>query len=118
MKRMTICRKQRRKRLSSAGRQFYLRKAGRLRFHVSHLLLIRLFQQTTTGSMNKCLVQDSPRPFASFGRDSLRRRPANNIWPPAAGRTVSCVRKAVTSGRMNWQTLGVGNARPVVIKPR
>src|SRR5207302_2961571 len=49
----------------------------------SLLLLIRLFQQATTGSMNECLGRDFQKACGSFNRSLLPKKHANGIWPPA-----------------------------------
>src|SRR5271170_169755 len=73
------------------------------------LLLIRLFQQATTGSMNECLGRDFPKACGSFNRRLLRRKLANSTWPPAVGRMASCVRNVETDAHMNWRTSDDGS---------
>ncbi len=75
----------------------------------SDVLLIRLFQQAPTGSMNECLGRDFPRACGSFNRSLLPKKPANSIGPPAAGRMASCVRDAGIGVPMNWQTSDDGS---------
>ena len=65
------------------------------------LLLIRLFQEATTGSMNECLGRDFPKACGIFNRSMLPKKHANSIWPPAVGRMASCVRNAETDAPMN-----------------
>ena len=68
---------------------------------LSWLLLIRLFQQAPTGSMNECLGRDFPRACGSFNRSLLPKKHANSISPPAVGRMASCVRNVGTGAPMN-----------------
>src|SRR5665213_1422233 len=53
-------------------------------------MLIRLFQQATSGSVDECLARRFRRRYASFSRSLPVMRLARLTWRPAAGRTASC----------------------------
>src|SRR5260221_2215848 len=69
---------------------------------LSHLMLIRLFQQTPRGSVIGWLARRFPKPCANFSRSSPPKRLVESTWPPAAGRMVLCVLDAGTGVLMNW----------------
>jgi transposase InsO family protein len=66
-----------------------------------YLMLIRLFQQTTTCSVGRWLGQHFRRPCANSSRSSPAKKPANGIWRPVDGGTVSSVRGVEGDGPMN-----------------
>jgi len=78
-------------------------------FGAWRFLLIRLFQQATTGSMSPCLVRDFRKVCGSFNRSLLPKKHASGIWAPAVGRMASCVRSVETDGPMNWRTSDDGS---------
>lgn len=84
----------------------------------SRLVLIRLFQQTTSGSVRGCRARHFRRLCANSSRSLLAKKPANSIWPLAAGRMASCVRDAGAGGPMNWRDQDTGNVPPVGAKFR
>ena len=61
----------------------------------SDLLLIRLLQQATRGSVGACRAQRSRRLFMNSSRSSPLKRRARSICSPAVGQTASCVHDAV-----------------------
>jgi len=69
---------------------------------IRSLLLIRLFQQTPTGSVRECRGRRFRKPCANSKRSLPLRRPANNTLPPAVGRTASSVRAVEIAVLMNW----------------
>src|SRR5437660_9602956 len=84
---------------SPSGRLDFRRAAQNIL--ASRYLLIRLFQQATTGSMNECLGRDFQKACGSFNRSLLPKKHANGILPPAVGRMASCVRNVETDAPMN-----------------
>jgi hypothetical protein len=78
----------------------------------SELLLIRLFQQTTMGSVERCRDRPSPRASGSFKRISPATKPARTTWPRVGGRTGSLALGAGMGGRTLWSAGVGGNALP------
>jgi transposase len=79
----------------------------------SQLLLIRLFQQTTSGSVGGCPGRRFQRRCASFRRSLPVKKPAKSIWLPVVGRMASCVLDVRIGVPMNWWDEGAGNVSPV-----
>jgi hypothetical protein len=83
---------------------------------ISRLMLIRLFQQTTSGSVDECRVRRFRRRYVSFSRSLPAMRLARRTWRTAAGRTASCAPGAEIGAPMSWSNSGVGNVSVVGIK--
>ena len=66
------------------------------------LLIIRLLQQTPTGSVERCRDRRSLRRSASFNRTSPRKRLASSIWRLVGGRMASSVLDAGRGEPMSW----------------
>ena len=80
---------------------------------ISILLLIRLFQVTTTCSVRACFARPSQRRSASFSSSSPTRRPASSTWPRAAGPRVTSVRDVPTLAATRWWDQNAGSVPPV-----
>jgi hypothetical protein len=66
--------------VDAAGNLFISETGGNQIRKVSNgVLLIRLFQQATTGSMNGCLGRDFPKACGSFNRSLPPKKHANSI---------------------------------------
>ena len=76
----------------------------------SQHLLIRLFQQTTTGSIEAWDDRPFRRRSASFKWTLPPTRLARTTWPHADGLTGSLVPGAATGRRTRWPADGDGNA--------
>ena len=63
-------------------------------FALKELLLIRLFQQATRGSVVGCRAQRFRKTCMNSSRSSPLKRRAKSIWSHAAGRTASFVHDA------------------------
>jgi len=68
----------------------------------SELLLVRLFQQSTMGSVSECLDRRFQKLYASSNRSSQAMKPVNNISPPAVGLMDSCVLAVEGTVLMSW----------------
>src|SRR5438445_13033124 len=90
----------------------WLRQTEVLGYATSRLLLIRLFQVTTIGSIAACLAQPSRGLFASFSSSLPTKNPASSTWPSAAGPRVSSVRDAPTLAATRWWDGDVGSVPP------
>src|SRR5437764_11210047 len=76
----------------------------------TQLLLIRLFRQTTTGSIEAWDDRPFRRRSASFKWTLPPTRLARTTWPHADGLTGSLVPGAATGRRTRWPADGDGNA--------
>src|SRR5438034_9358089 len=85
---------------------------------IRRLLLIWLFQQTTSSSIGACLVRRFRRRCVNFKRSSPARKPASSTWLPAAGRMASFVLDVDSGGHTNWCNGGGGSALVVGIRFR
>ena len=72
-------------------------------------MLIRLFQQATSGSVDECRARRFRRRYVSFSRSLPAMRLVGPTWRPAAGRTASRVPGAEIGAPMSWSSSGVGN---------
>src|SRR5215831_6296805 len=70
--------------------------------NASRLLLIRLFQQTTSGRVEACRARHFRKPCANSRRSSLPRTPASSTWPYAVGRMALSVRVVGTGAPTSW----------------
>ena len=81
-------------------------------------MLIRLFQQTTAGSVGLCLARRFQRLCANFSGSLRAKKLAKVIWPIVDGRMGSSVPGAGTGAPMNWRGKDAGSVRAVDIRSR
>ena len=84
----------------------------------SRHLLIRLFQQATTGSVRAWRARRFRRISASFNANSPPKRLVRTTWRRVAGRTVLRVPGAGMRAAIDWSSSGAGNVRRVGIRYR
>ena len=82
------------------------------------LLLIRLFQHATTGSVRAWRARRFRRISASFHANSPPKRLVRTTWRRVAGRTVLRVPGAGMRAAIDWSSSGAGNVRRVGIRYR
>ena len=87
-------------------------------FPALRLLLIRLFQQATTGSVRAWRARRFRRISASFNANSPPKRLVRTTWRRVAGRTVLRVPGAGMRAAIDWSSSGAGNVRRVGIRYR
>ncbi len=70
---------------------YLIRREKRAEPPISWLVLIRLFQQTTTSSVGVWPARRFQGVCVSFSWSSPPKRPANSTWLPVVGLMGSCV---------------------------